>query len=209
MSEDLISITKITVIVTILTTILTGLFQILSVWYKYILDNRKKKSKPTLHDVIKNSLDIDKSLFEIMQECKADRVIFARFHNGGTFIDGVPIDKFTVANEVYNKDDYSVSLELQNVLLSTRPAAMYELLFTDEFIREDTSKYNAGFEKMLFNYDVKSIYMFLIKDLEDKPIGFIELTYINAPVSLDHTKIAFAKSYHNSILKLAQYKNES
>lgn len=209
MTQEPTSITTITIIVAILTTVLTGLFQLLCVWYKHILENRKKKNKPSLHDVIKHSLDIDKNLFEIMQECEADRVLFARFHNGGTFIDGVPIDKFTVANEVYVKDDYSVSLKLQNVLLSTRPSAMYELLFTDEYIREDTSKYNAGFEKILFNYDVKSIYMFLIKDLEDKPIGFIELSYINAPKTLDIEQISTAKSYHNTILKLAQYKDDA
>jgi hypothetical protein len=208
-SGNTTSITTITVIVTIVTTILTGLFQLLSVWYNHMLNKRKKSLKPKLHDVVKNSLTIDKILFEILQECVADRVIFARFHNGGTFIDGVPIDKFSVANEVYTSDEMSVSLQLQNVLLSTRPSAMYELLFTDSFFREDTSTYTSGFEKMLFNYDVKSIYMFLIKDLDDKPIGFVELSYINNKNVLDEESKLFIKLQHNKILKLAQYRNES
>jgi len=192
----------------IITTILTGGFKILELWYQNRLKNKAKKNRTPLKDVAKFSLDLDQVLFDIMRKTGADRVFFARFHNGGTFIDGIPMDKFTVTNEVYSFGQSKISPLLQNVLLSTRSSIMYELLFEYEFKREDTSKYTDGFEKMVLDQNIKSIYMFLISDLNDMPIGFIEVSFINKIKTLDLCEIMFIKDQHNEILKLSTYKDD-
>lgn len=202
-------VTILTVGAAIVTTVLTGTFRLLELWYNNRLARQKKDNKPKLKDVVKNSLEIDKLLYTIMTDFDADRVLFARFHNGGTFIDGVPIDKFTVTNEVFKGDAESISLLLQNVVLSNRAAMIYELLFCGSFLRQDLSQYDNNFEKMSYKNDIKSIYVFLIKDLDDSPIGFIELSYIKNVKKLSTSDINEIKSTHNQILKLSKHKDDS
>lgn len=203
-SQITILVAILSVCAAIITTILTGGFKILEIWYQNRIKNIDKKNKTPLGLVAKYSMDIDQILFDILKKTKCDRVFFARFHNGGAFIDNIPMDKFSVTNEVHSIGYSKISHVLQNILLSTRAPIMYELLYMDEFLRPDTND-GSDLLKIMFDDSVKSVYMFLIRDLDDMPIGFIEISYMKDIHELGLCDILFIKKQHNDILRLAKY----
>ena len=186
-----------------------GGMKIMEILYKNRIEKSKKKHY-SLKDITMYALNIDKILFDILTKLNASRIILARFHNGGTFIGGLPIDKFSVTNEIYGDDvDHSITQMMQNILLSTHSQVIHELLVSDCYFRASLNDVPNGFKKMLSIGGVKSVYLFLIKDIDETPMSFICITFNEKETELHQDEISYVWKNHNFMLKLMTYYTEN
>ena len=203
--DNTVLISIITAISVLISTLITTGFKFAETWYNGRQATKKEKSKTPLVDVSKVNMATEKILYSIIEDSGANIATLSRFHNGGYFIDGLTMDKFTTTNHVTKDSDlstYHIQLP-QNILLSIIPDIMYELLFTGKYYEEDINNIkNSPFKQILKKIKGKSLFMFLIKDLDDKPLGFISILYNNENHILGDKEIDFIHSKHNEVLNL-------
>lgn len=157
----------------------------LSIWFKdYIEKKSKLKSAISREDKSLFYLEMDKTCNVIREFLKADGSYLAYFHNGGTFTNGIPMDKFTVVGEDYNEIIHCQSYKkiYYSTMINYFAYAYHRLLTTGRygaFNINDVS--DLSFRSDMIKRRVNSFYMFLIKDpVSDKPIGFFVLEYTNS-----------------------------
>ena len=190
--------------------IITGLFSTIGVlasgWAKvYFAERAKRKNTPSIEDKSMCYLEMDKICASIRNNLKADGAYLAYFHNGGTFGNGISMDKFTVVGEDYNdiikspayKKSYSATM------INYLSYAYHRLLVDNRFIVEDTEFLSdISFKSDVVRRNVYSLYMYIIKDpITDKPIGFFSLEYVNPYVMTANQETEIWKQ-QNRISKL-------
>lgn len=137
-------------------------------------------------------LTVDKSTFylkldtichTIKEAVKADGVYIAYFHNGGHFINGVGMDKYTVVGEDYQEDMKSYKTQYRDVMVNNFSYLFHNLLVSNRNYIHDISKNSSqdkAYKEDLKNRNINSTYTFLIKDvIKETPIGFISIEYKN------------------------------
>lgn len=147
----------------------------------------KEKYFPTLKQqtlsTIKSTcyIELDKICASIKDIVKANIVYIAYFHNGGHFINGVAMDKYTVVGEDYDADRKSVKRKFKDVLVNNFPYLFHDLLVRNRHYVKSTitqAMEDKSYKEDLEHRGMKSAYTFLIKDpIKDIPIGFISLEY--------------------------------
>lgn len=204
--DDGLNIAIISALAIILTAVIGVFSTVIGIWYKDRINKKREKRAPSLQDIARYSLNIDKILFETMQIFDADRVFLARFHNGGQFINSIPIDRFSVTNEVYSDDSLiNIMPKLQNIILCSQSTIMYELLLNDRYSASSITDISTNYKKYFDHDNLRSMYMFLIKDLSGTPIGFMQINFNNKEKRITNEQIAYVLENHNSLLKLMNY----
>ena len=181
----------------------TALNQTFGIWFKAYLDRRKKRNLIPMDKKLAFNLESDRLCLRLRKLLMADRVFLANFHNGGQFKSGVSIDKFTVVGEDYT-DDAGISLKrvYDNTLLSYAPFTFHKLLVEGHHYVEDVHcMHDKAMRKDLMARGVKSLYLFMIKDLTGEPLGFIEIAF-NCQHSIDDAQKISIWSYHNEFLNV-------
>lgn len=173
-----------TTITAITTAIISAITVIFSIWYKDYL-TRKYKDRHTVNTKDKSMfyIEMDKTCSTIRKLVNADGSYLAYFHNGGTFNNGISMDKFTVVGEDYNtalKDSYYKKLyyaTMINYMSFTYHKLIIENKYAVAFVNNLP---DLSFKNDLIKRGVKSILLFLIKDpITEKPIGFFALEFVN------------------------------
>lgn len=183
--------------------------KLMEMWWQEYKMQKKKANRPKLVDVAKYSMEIDKILYDFTNKMGATRAMVARFHNGGQFINNIQMDKFSVTNEISTcEHEHSISQRMQNILLSNYSSVMYELLFNNKYFKPDTKECDPDFRREMELDKIKSIYFFLIKDIDETPIGYISLSFHKTKKELSNDDISYIWSKHNPILNFLHYKNE-
>ena len=150
-------------------------------------------------------IKLDKLCNVIREKTKADGVYIAGFHNGGTFISGLKMDKYTVLGEDYGVNLRSYKSKYKDILVNTCSYLFHSLLVSNRYGVCDSKEYNKEdqcYVDDLKARDVSSAYTFLIKHpITGSPLGFISLEF--------HVKDGFQKSeerhiwkHHNEIANL-------
>jgi len=139
------------------------------------------KDNDPLRDAIAHNELIEQQLDAMLQELECDQIYIAQFHNGGHFYPtGKSIQKFSVFYEVNTPEAISLKNIYQNIptsLFSKILAALYE---HGEIHVEDMSLGNPyNLESFCQDNIAKSIYLFTIKDLDDRIIGLMGINFIN------------------------------
>lgn len=181
--------------------IVTGFFKVMELR----INSKNKKTPPTTTDLIdisKNNLKIDKQLWDILNIFDAEKVTLSRFHNGGNFISGISMDKFTATNEVSKNTDLPSSMaQHKNILLSGMPDVMYELFFQDKFFTTDSEVIeNTHLYNSVESAKIDNLYMFIIKNLSGNHEAFITIYNANAKITDNHFTAVWKR--HNNILSL-------
>lgn len=190
-------------ITTIIVAIISSFTVLISIWYRqYLQEKTKEKSTLSVEDKSMFYLEMDKVCNRIRITTKADGSYLAYFHNGGTFSNGISMDKFTVVGEDYNeriksssykKIYYStminyISYAYHRLLINNRYYACTGLPCGTNCMRDLGGDCKNGqditsdlsFRNDLIKRRISSIKMYLIKDpVSDKPIGFFALEYID------------------------------
>ena len=175
------------------------------IYIMIIMHKRNKKldiTRPvSIVDTAIETRNIYKVAFNLKTELKADNIALFRFHNGGHYKNKFAMNRFTCVMEVCTtgmtkpmQNDYS------GVLVERYAEAMSSLMILDEYpvsnidfcadpkVREDAHKYGH-----------KSIYLFLIRQLNGEPEAFMAVNYhtVTNLTELDKNKVWMS---HNKIL---------
>lgn len=165
--------------------IITNLFTLASIWLRDYLKTKQ------LHKTILSPIDRSELFIRLTQICgqirndlKANGVYIAYFHNGDHFKNGMSIDKFTVVAEDYdNKLKGSYICKYQMITINYINYLYHRLLTDGRCYKENISELDMidnNYKEDLLKRGIYSSYSFLIKDDNEKPIGFISLEYNNS-----------------------------
>lgn len=164
----------------LLTVLITSATTLLCVYLKEYLFPKKKQQKLTIN---KSNcyIELDRICAAIRDICKAQSVYIAHFHNGGHFINGVEMDKYTVVGEDYGDDLESHKKYSKDILVTNFPYLFHNLLVRNRHYVDDINEHY--FHDKCYKDDLKkrnalSAYTFLIKDpISELPLGFISLEF--------------------------------
>lgn len=196
-------------LITVTGVVFTALNQTMGIGLKAYLEMRRKKAALPLDQKMAFNIEADRLCLHLRKQLKADRVFLANFHNGGQFKSGIGIDKFTIVSEDYTNDaEISLKRVYEGTLMSYAPFTFHKLLTEDSYFATATHcMLDKAFRKDLLNRGVKSMYMFVIKDLSGEPLAFIEIAY-NQPHVMDAENTTIVWTYHNKFLKVIKMKNQ-
>jgi GAF domain-containing protein len=166
---------------TIIVAFITGVLgPVLVMVVKHFIDKKSKK-KDMIADACEVSSAVVLKLDEIKEEYSADRVWIAQFHNGGHFYPtGKSIAKFSVFYETVEAGASSIQTNLQNIPVNLFSKSINYLL-KDEMIRiadfKDETLATYGLKYFAEENGTKSQYLFSIRSLDGKFIGFMSVDY--------------------------------
>lgn len=164
----------------ILVALISSVSTLLGIYLSELLFPKLREQKLTIN---KSNcyIELDKICASIRDTLKAQAVYIAHFHNGGHFINGVNMDKYTVVGEDYECGFTSYKRILKDVLVNNFPYLFHNLLVRNRHYIPDISKHtfqDKCYKEELESRNMKSAYTFLIKDpVNSKPLGFISLEY--------------------------------
>lgn len=164
----------------LLTVLITSATTLICVYLKEYFFPKKKQQKLTIN---KSNcyIELDRICAAIRDICKAQSVYIAYFHNGGHFINGVEMDKYTVVGEDYGDDLESHKKYGKDILVTNFPYLFHNLLVRNRHYIDDVNEHY--FHDKCYKDDLKrrnalSAYTFLIKDpISELPLGFISLEF--------------------------------
>ena len=191
-------------VATVVVAIITSLTTICGVYLKERYFPKKKQQ--TLSTIKSNCyIELDKICASIRDIVKANLVYIAYFHNGGHFINGVAMDKYTVVGEDYDVTCKSIKKSLRDILVNNFPYLFHDLLVRNKHVVSSTEKqpmYDKSYKEDLEERGMKSAYTFLIKDpVKDIPLGFISIEY-NKDDGFAESDDKYIWKKHNTIAKL-------
>lgn len=166
----------------VLLIVITQAFTILALYLKEYYF-KQKLSSPKLSPIDRSAifLKLGQTCGRIRKDLKANGVYIAYFHNGDYYKNGLSIDKFTVVAEDYDegtKMNYIVKYQMTTINYINY---IYHRLLTDSrYYMEDvpnTKMSDVNYKDDLTQRGVISSYSFLIKDYDEKPIGFISIEF--------------------------------
>jgi len=172
----------------IIVAFITGVLgPVLIMVVKYFIDKKSKK-KDMIADACEVSNAVVLKLDEIKEEYSADRVWIAQFHNGGHFYPtGKSIAKFSVFYETVEAGASSIQSNLQNIPVNLFSKSINYLL-KDEMIRiadfKDETLATYGLKYFAEDNGTKSQYLFSIRSLDGKFIGFMSVDYTKKKTKL-------------------------
>lgn len=114
-------------------TIFSGIFiAFVPSVYKYFKAKRKIRREFDLDGILDNITTgkVYETMFTLREKSNATRVRVCKFHNGGNFLDGTPMKKFSATHETCIPGISAISISQQNVQIT---------LFTDfiKYIRQN------------------------------------------------------------------------
>lgn len=164
----------------IIVAIITFATAISSIYLKERLFPRLEKQVLTI-DKSNSYLKLDIICHKIREAVNSEGVYIAYFHNGGHFINGVGMDKYTVVGEDYSANLKSYKSQYRDILVNNFSYLFHNLLVANRHYIEDVDRNpnkDKGYKEDLKDRDIKSTYTFLIKDvIKGDPIGFISIEY--------------------------------
>lgn len=139
-----------------------------------------------LREIISYEKAIDKKLIRLRLELNAADIYIARFHNGGTYNNGVRIKKFSIP---YEKSSSAIKELVRwrnfDKFCSHWPDVMDNLLVMREYCITDMQDCSdLNFKRDMEFYNFKSCHLFLIEqlDLSHSPEGFLAVNFFETRV---------------------------
>lgn len=171
----------------------------------------------------KNSDKVHQLIYYMLNDFGADRISIFEFHNGGKTYNGVDFKKCSNTYEVTGLGIDGKFKDYQNIPISIN-VLWYKLLNDNNMISIDNINkleqktdsglpcYFEGEDKTIFNllkYDnVKSYYSRLILDYDNKPLGFITLTFYKEFTTLTSDQLKVLNDATFSIGSLINIKSD-
>jgi hypothetical protein len=164
-------------------TIITAL--ITAIVGPILLEIIKNKIKNASKDIVGESINmnekIDNQLGLLIKELECDRICIAQFHNGGHFYPtNKSIKKFSIFYEKVTTKANSIRETLQNIPVSLFPKTFSILYKDEELIIPNFHDTLIDCDLLHINgeeYNIKSAYIFSIKDINDNFIGLLLISY--------------------------------
>lgn len=164
------------------------------------------KDNGSLSDKMVRALEMTRICGRILEKVEADRVTINVFHNGGEFITGLKMDRFTCVAEDYKEGVTPVMNRHVGTLLSVAPFSMHKLITTKEhFVANVESMHDKVLRDILLKEGTVSIYSILISDVFDKPLGFLSISYKSPICETGFTKDDIGALVQDELNKILKY----
>lgn len=151
---------------------------IITVVVKTWLDIRSAKLKSDLEELIGEEdlgkmIAVNDFIEDMRQRYGFDRVSICQFHNGGKFLNGKSMKKFSMTYEMASPGIEKIKRKYQNVLVSEFPRLFAAMLKTDfMIITTESTEYPDIVREMEVNGIVQSVKV-VIRGLRGDILGFI------------------------------------
>ena len=165
------------------------LLYVLYTFWKIIIKPEKTHSKwndrySVKEDSIYN-LVIQKILCRLKKELSATKIVIGRFHNGGNYVNGLPMKKFSLTHETAGGTEMPMMDKGIAVLNSRYSEAFAQLATLGEYCIADIEDCtDDNFKRDMKVYGFKAAYLFLIRQFNDKEDGFVGV-YFNKTTVVD------------------------
>jgi len=151
---------------------------IITVVVKTWLDIRSAKLKSDLEELIGEEdlgkmIAVNDFIEDMRQRYGFDRVSICQFHNGGKFLNGKSMKKFSMTYEMASPGIEKIKRKYQNVMVSEFPRLFAAMLKTDfMIITTESTEYPDMVREMEVNGIVQSVKV-VIRGLRGDILGFI------------------------------------
>ena len=151
---------------------------IITVVVKTWLDIRSAKLKSDLEELIGEEdlgkmIAVNDFIEDMRQRYGFDRVSICQFHNGGKFLNGKSMKKFSMTYEMASPGIEKIKRKYQNVMVSEFPRLFAAMLKTDfMIITTESTEYPDIVREMEVNGIVQSVKV-VIRGLRGDILGFI------------------------------------
>ena len=151
---------------------------IITVVVKTWLDVRSAKLKSDLEELIGEEdlgkmIAVNDFIEDMRQHYGFDRVSICQFHNGGKFLNGKSMKKFSMTYEMASPGIEKIKRKYQNVMVSEFPRLFAAMLKTDfMIITTESTDYPDLVREMEVNGIVQSVKV-VIRGLRGDILGFI------------------------------------
>lgn len=127
--------------------------------------------------------EIYKLLCKIQQHTQSCKVIIARFHNGGSYRNGIDMEKFTITHETQLGSTVPLQDKCLGVFNSRYGSAFLHLATLGEYVINDINDCpDPNFKQDMKFYGFQATYLFLIKQFDNSDEGFIGVNFRNTKV---------------------------
>jgi hypothetical protein len=170
-------------LVALVFVLLALLFVVIGVvLYKLLVKVEKKEKATTFKVAIKKASTYDAALkillYNLKKELSADKVIVARFHNGGNFANGYEMKKFTVTHETPGGTSIPLMDKQVAVLNSRYSEAILHLVSIGNYsIADCTDCTDQSFRHDMQEYGFQATYLFLIRQIDGTEEGFVGVNF--------------------------------
>jgi len=131
------------------------------------------------------NLVIQKILCQLKKELSATKIVIGRFHNGGNYVNGLPMKKFSITHETAGGTETPMMDKGIAVLNSRYSEAFAQLATLGEYCIADIEDCtDDNFKRDMKVYGFKAAYLFLIRQFNDKEDGFVGV-YFNKTTVVD------------------------
>jgi hypothetical protein len=157
---------------------------------KMILEDHRKKDQIEVSEKHKESINlrlevnkrISRLLDDFRRDHEADRVYIFEYHNGESNLNGLAFAKMSETYESSRPGFTSHKVAMQGVPTGMMISLNQEVLINEQVCVRSVSDFRRdNQDQSLLNitkYDTKSLYIKLIKNSKDYPIGFIGVDFV-------------------------------
>ena len=157
---------------------------------KMILDDSRKKEHVEVSEKHKESINlrleinkrISRLLDDFRRDYEADRVYIFEYHNGESNLNGLAFAKMSETYETLKPGFASHKIAMQGVPTGMMINLNQEVLVNEQVCIRSVSDFRRDYQdQSLLNitkYDTKSLYIKLVKNSKDYPIGFIGVDFV-------------------------------
>ena len=177
------------VVISLISATTSIVVAIITVVVKTLLDVRAAKKKAELEEIIHEDdlgemVAINDFIEDMRQEYGFDRVSICQFHNGGKFLNGRSMKKFSMTYETVSPGIEKIKRRYQNVLVSEFPRLFAAMLKNDfMIITQNNTEFPAMRREMEMNGIVQAVKV-VIRGLRGEILGFITCHNIGEADSL-------------------------
>jgi len=140
--------------------------------------NSKWYNKHSVKDDSIHNLVIQKILCQLKKDLCATKIIIGRFHNGGNYVNGLPMKKYSLTHETAGGTESPMMDKGVGVLNSRYSEAFAQLATLGEYCIADMEDCgDDNFKRDMKLYGFRATYLFLIRQFDDKEDGFIGVNF--------------------------------
>ena len=133
--------------------------------------------------------EIYKMLCKLQQTTQACKVVVARFHNGGSYRNGLDMEKFSITHETQLGSTVPLQDKCVSVLNSRYGSAFLHLATLGEYCISDIEDCpDPNFKQDMKFYGFSATYLFLIKQFDNSDEGFLGLNFKQTTVLTQEQK---------------------
>lgn len=162
---------------TIIVAFIPAIFSILAIYVKHRLDTKKPR---ITEDIINNTIHLDKICFIIRKTLNADGVFIAQYHNGGKYLTGLNMLKYTVISEDCNVN-INTYRNISDKLVNNISYLIHRLIVDSKYICENVNSNLAVdryYKDKLLSRNIQNAYTFaVVNPINHKHLGFISVEY--------------------------------